>query len=427
MRSISLIVKLSIAPSMREDLRSETGPNYAPRRGLSNEQSARWGRARWATAEARPRAYKRPMLDLARPGAVRPPRLAVRAALSLRRRLLALADAVVPPQLALFEQAMGVGRTQLLRAASQLRLADRLEAGPRTAEDLAREVDADPDAVHRVLRALASGGVFALRPDGRFENNHLSRALRADAPGSMAPLAEYLGSRSNAAAWADLDATVATGQSAFRRVHGMTVWEWFERHDAERRTFADAMGRVTELDATAIAEGYAFGELDLVCDVAGGHGTLLAEILRRHPRPRGLLLDAPATVAEAPPFLERRGVAARVTCRAGSFFDGVPEGCDVYLLKDVLHDWDDAACLRILGSCRRGARRGARLLVAEVLLERNAPASPAALADVQMMVVCEQGRQRSAAELQALLGRAGFRPARVLGMAGALSLVEAVA
>jgi O-methyltransferase len=367
------------------------------------------------------------MLGLARSRSLKPPRLALRAALALRRRLIALSDAVVPAQLVLFEQAMGLGRTQLLRAAARLRLADRLEGGPSTAVELARTVDADPDSVHRVLRALASGGVFVLRPDGRFENNRLSRALRTGAPGSVGSLVEYLGSPSNAAAWADLETTLATGEAAFRRVHGATVWEWLARHRDEERTFADAMSGVTEVDAPAIAVGYPFGELDLVCDVGGGRGALLAEILRRHPRPCGVLFDAPAVLAEARAFLERRGVERRVTCRPGSFFEAVPEGCDAYLLKDVLHDWDDAACLRILAACRRGARPGARLLVAELLLERNDAVSPGALSDVQMMVVCEQGRQRSAAELEALLARAGFRPARVLGLAGAASLVEAIA
>lgn len=366
------------------------------------------------------------MLQLARSGPLRPSRLALRVAVALRRGLLALADAVVPPQLPLFEQAMGVARTQLLRAAVRLRVAERLEAGPRAAEELAREAGVQPDALHRVLRALAAGGVFALHPDGRFENNRLSRALRAGAPASMGPLAAYLGSGSNAGAWADLEATVATGQGAFRRVHGVSVWEWLARHDGERRTFAEAMAQVTELDAPAIAAGYPFGELDLVCDVAGGKGALLSEILRRHPRPRGVLLDEAAVLAEAPAFLAGRGVAGRVTCQAGSIFEAVPEGCDAYLLKDVLHDWDDAACLRILASCRRAARRGARVLVAEVLLERAEASSPGALADVQMMTVCEQGRQRSAAELQALLARAGFTLGRVRALSAAVSLVEAV-
>ena len=356
-----------------------------------------------------------------------PARLAFRAALALRRRLLALADAAVPPQLVLFEQGMGLARTQLLHVAARLGIADHLEAGPLTADTLARETGADPDALFRALRALAAGGVFTLLEGGRFENNRASRALRADGPGSMRALLQYLGSAPNVAAWADAGRTVQSGKNAFERVHGMSVWDWFTRHPDEERTFADAMGSLAELDAPAIATGYPFGELDCICDVAGGRGAVLAEILRRQPRARGVLFDAPQVVAEAPSLLARRGVAERVTCVGGSFFESVPEGCDVYLLRDVLHDWDDAACLRILAACRRAAPTGARLLVAEVLAERECAELPAALADVQMMVICQEGRQRSAAEHQALLARAGFHPGRALQLAGTASLVEGIA
>ena len=356
-----------------------------------------------------------------------PARLAFRAALALRRRLLALADAAVPPQLVLFEQGMGLARTQLLHVAARLGIADHLEAGPLTADTLARETGADPDALFRALRALAAGGVFTLLPGGRFENNRASRALRADGPGSMRALLQYLGSAPNVAAWADAGRTVQSGKNAFERVHGMSVWDWFTRHPDEERTFADAMGSLAELDAPAIATGYPFGALDCICDVAGGRGAVLAEILRRHPQARGVLFDAPQVVAEAPALLARRGVAERVTCVGGSFFESVPEGCDAYLLRDVLHDWDDAACLRILAACRRAAPTGARLLVAEVLAERECAELHAALADVQMMVICQEGRQRSAAEHQTLLARAGFRPGRALQLAGTASLVEGIA
>ena len=358
---------------------------------------------------------------------VRARTLAARAALALRRRLLALADAVVPPQLALFERGMGVAQTQLLRCAVRLGVAERLRGGPRSAADLARACGVSEDALFRALRALAALGVFELRADGRFANNRLSLALRAGARGSFADFVVYLGSRSNTLAWGDLERTLADGASAFERVHGESVWAWFRRHPEEERSFAAAMIHITELDAPAIAAGYPFGELRRVCDVAGGHGTLLAEVLRRHPALEGVLLDAPPVVAEAPAFLDRRGVGARVRCVGGDFFEEVPAGCDAYLLKDVLHDWDDEACLRILRACRRAARPGARVVVAELLLERLDASSPAAVSDVQMMVVCHGGRQRSAAEHRALLAAAGFRAGRVVALRAPLGLVEGIA
>ncbi len=361
-----------------------------------------------------------------RPGIV-PPRLLARAALAARRGLLALADAIVPPQLALFEQGAGLARTQLLHVAARLRIADLLHAGPRAAADLAREIGVHPDALHRALRALASSGVFRLLPDGRFANTRLSSALMAGTPASMRDFLEYLGCSSNVASWADVERTIATGKNGFERVHGMSVWEWFDRHPGEGRTFAAAMSSLTEIDAPAIAAGYPFGELATVCDVAGGRGGLLAEILRRHPGVRGVLLDAPKVLEDAPAFLAARGVAERVRCVPGSFFEAVPGSCDGYVLKDILHDWDDPTCLRILASCRRAMRPGAKLVVAEILVEPLSAASPGALVDVQMMTVCVEGRQRSVSEHQGLLRRAGLEPGRVVALPGAMSLVEGTA
>lgn len=351
-------------------------------------------------------------------------RLAAQASLALRRALLALADAIVPSQLALFEQAIGVGRTQLLHAAARLRLPDLLAGGPRTAAELARSTGADEETLFRALRALAACGVFRMRRDGRFQNTRLSRAFGSSIAGSMRDFLEYLGSVPNVAAWADLDRTLSTGRSAFERVHGVTVWEWLARHPDDARTFAGAMEGVTELDAPAVAAGYPFGELACICDVGGGRGALLEEILVRHPAMRGVLFDAPQVIEDARARLARGGLGGRIVFVGGSFFERVPPGCDGYVLKDILHDWDDDAALRILDACRRAAPPGARLIVVEMLVDRRAAVSPAALVDVQMMVATEQGRQRSAEEHHRLMSRAGLRPGRVVRLPGAMSLVE---
>jgi hypothetical protein len=356
-----------------------------------------------------------------------PPGAVVRVALALRAALQRAADAVVPAPYALFELGAGLVRTQLLHAVARLRIADLLEDGPQDAAALAARCGASADALGRALRALASYGVFACRPDGRFENNHLSRALRSSAPASMRDFVEYLGSEANVRAWADVDRTLETGRNAFERVHGTTVWDWFARHPDEGRTFAEAIGRLTELGAPAIASGYPWARHARVCDVGGSRGVLLAEILRRHPTCAGVLFDAPEVAALAPALLAARGVAERVEVRGGDLFQAVPEGCDAYLYKDVLHDWDDAAALRILAACRRAARPGAHLLVAEILIGPGEPAPPAPLVDVQMMTVTCDGRQRSRADLARLLARAGFRLEQVVELPSPFSIVAGVA
>ena len=343
-----------------------------------------------------------------------PPRPVVRAAFALYGALLRAAEQVLPAEVTMMQRIGGFWSTALLRVAARLAIAEHLAAGPMTAAELARLTGANEDALHRSLRALAAMGIFHLDGRGRFSNNRLSDTLRQGRVSSMKDIAEYFGSASNLAAWNDFERTVMTGESAFSRVHGVSVWDWFASHPDEMRAFAGSMTSMTEQAAPAIAGAYPFGNHARICDIAGSKGTLLAEILVQHPQARGVLFDAPHVLAEASPYLRTRGVEARVETVAGSFFEAIPEGCDAYVLKDILHDWDDARCVTILENCRRamvGSANGARdtrLLVAEVLVDRVSTEPPGPLIDVQMLAVCDGGRQRTAGEMGALFTRCGL-------------------
>jgi hypothetical protein len=345
------------------------------------------------------------------PGPV--PSLAIRAILGVRRGLQRLTDRLIPAELAIFEAALGITRTQLLGAAARHRIADHLAGGPRTAAELAALTGLDEGALHRALRGLSSLGVFRLGPDGRFENNRLSGALRSGLLTRTREWVQYFGSASNCAAWCDLEGTLRTGGNAFERVHGMSVWAWFDAHPDERETFAQAMMGMTVQDAPVVATVYPFGEVKRLCDVGGGRGTLLSEVLIRHPHLRGVLYDAPGVIESARELLRRRGVEARVEAVAGSFFESVPAGCDAYMMKNILHDWDDARCGTILAHCRRAMEPGGRLILAEMLVERNDTSSVGPQADLQMMIVCSDGRERSREDFARLLGAAGFKLGRV--------------
>lgn len=355
-----------------------------------------------------------------------PPPFLQRLGLWLHRVLRAASDAVVPPQLSLFERSFGAATTQLLGVAARHKLADLLDEGPQTAAQLAQRTGLNADALHRVLRALATQGVFTLTHDGRFDHTRLSRALRSGQPERMREWCEYFASGSNVASWAALEETVRTGQSAFRRVHGDSVWRWFDAHPDERETFAHAMMGITTRQAPLVADLYPFETLQSVCDVGGGRGTLLSELLVCHPHLHGTLVDAPGVLASAQALLARRGVSARVRCVPGDFFHAVPSGADAYLLKNVLHDWDDARCQTILRVCRQVMEMGQRLLIIETVTAPNAPHPVGPLSDVQMMVVCEEGRERSQPEYAALLERTGFRLTRVFA-APLVSVLEGVA
>lgn len=346
-------------------------------------------------------------------------------ALAARRALLRLADRVVPAQAAMVFRIGGIGQTAALRAAARLRVADHLDRTAMTSAELARLTDSDPDALHRVMRALVTEGVFALDRDGRFKHNRLSLALRSGVTGSVRDFADYFGSDSNVSAWSGLEETLHDGSHAFEREHGMTVWAWFDEHTDERDVFAGAMGSLTELYAPAVAASAPFAGLTRLCDVGAGRGTLLAEILRRHPHTQGAWIDNHGVQDPARAYLLAEGVLARVELYPGSFFEGVPEGCDAYLLKNVLHDWDDATCLKILATVRRAAPVGARVLIVEALVEAHTTTDMGPLSDLQMMISTPGGRERGAEELRSLLERSGFELADVVHTASPMSVVVA--
>jgi hypothetical protein len=203
------------------------------------------------------------------------------------------------------------------------------------------------------------------------------------------------------------------------------VWEWFAAHPDEERIFAEAMRRLTEDDAPLVVAAFPWPERGTICDVAGGVGTLLAAVLGERPGLRGVLVDAPGVLEEADAWLGERGLRERVELSSGNIFESLDVAADVYLLKDVLHDWDDASCLQVLRSVAAAMPSGSRLLVVEMLQERNVPHPFASLSDIQMLTQCDGGRQRSAAELHGLLGQAGLHPGRVFETPGP-ALVEGV-
>lgn len=355
-----------------------------------------------------------------------PPPLAVDAGLALRGALLRAADALLPATAVVWDRTMGVERAQVIGAIAELGVADALAAGPLTAAELAPRVEADADALHRVLRAAAVDGLVRLDRRGRFRLTRVGRALRGDAPASMRPWARYMVLASTWTAWGDLTQSVRTGRAAFPRVHGTSVWDWFASHPEEERLFAAAMRSVSELDASALAAASLWPEEGTVCDVAGGTGTLLAEVLAERPALRGVLVEAEGVLAEAAPFLADRGLRERVELVEGDIFGELRAQADVYVLKNVLHDWDDGACASILASVRAAMAPGARLVVVQQLQERNRPHAFASRVDLHMLTQCDDGRERSRQELGNLVAGARMRPGRV-ERTGANALIEGIA
>jgi hypothetical protein len=356
-----------------------------------------------------------------------PPAWAVRAVIGLRRFITRLADRFSPADLALLDHATGVCNSTLLGAIARYDIADFLAArGPASADVIARELGLNADVLHRSLRTLANMGIFEMSSDGTFANNRMSLPLRSGQLSRVREWLLYFSSGSNVASWSDFAETLRTGESAFRRAHGVSVWDWFESHADERNIFAECMLGLTAADAPVIAQLYPFGEVQRLCDVGGGRGLLLSEIALRHPQLRGVLLDSPGVLESAKLLLAQRRVSDRIELAPGSFFEAVPPGCDAYLMKNILHDWDDETCTRLLKNVRRAATPGTRMLLCGAIAERCSRDILATRADLQMAVVCDNGRERDLGELSRLLDGAGFRYQRVFQFP-TISVIEGVA
>jgi hypothetical protein len=333
--------------------------------------------------------------------------------LRLHRFLHAAGDAMLPGWAVAWQRSMGIAQTEVMAAMAELGVADALGRGKATAADLAPRIGADADTLHRVLRGAAVYGLVRVDRRGRYRLTRVGKALRADEETSLAPWSRYLGLRSTREAWGALPDTLRTGAPSFSAVHGSTVWDWFAEHPEEERLFADAMRALTEFDAPSLLASELWPEAGTVCDVAGGAGTLLAVLLAEKPGLRGTLVEAPGVLAEARTHLEERGLIDRVELVEGDLLGTIDATADVYVMKNILHDWDDDACGRMLSTVAAAMPAGARLLVIEQLQDPNTAHPFVTVTDLQMLTQCEGGRERSPAELQALLTGVGLRPGRV--------------
>jgi hypothetical protein len=345
--------------------------------------------------------------------------------MKLRGFLLRAADRVLPSELAILEHSAGFSVAYLLAAMVDLGVPDELASGPKTAEELAITLHCDADALHRALRMGAVHNLVRLDGSGRFHATRLTKALTSDAPYASDQWCSFMASRSHQRAWGDLAATLRTGDPAFRRQNGMSIFAWFDAYPQEGRAFAAGLSGLTLSEASAIAASYHFPRTGVVCDIAGGAGALLGEVLRRTPSARGILVEAPLVLTEAARYLGSLGLADRVDLRQGDLFGDLRATADVYLLKWILHDWDDADCLRLLGNVAAAMPAGAKLLVIEGVQDRNAAHARFSPIDLQMLVVADGGRERSIAEIQALMTKAGLRPTSVRRTPADLAVMEA--
>ena len=328
---------------------------------------------------------------------------------------------------------MGIARgyqlSQALYVAAKLGVADVLDPQPLPAEAIADAVGARAPQLRRVLRALVAGGVFRELGDGRFGSNDAAATLRAGAPGRTRDVVLNFGEEMYRS-FGELLHTVRTGETGFDSVYGAPLFEYYASHpEVEASAAARMLARTLPVARELAASDVLHGARTLV-DVGGGAGTLVAEVLRRRPEIVGVLLERPGMLELAKEYLAEQGVADRCELVEDDFFASVPAGGDVYVLKSVLHDWEDDECVAILRNCRAAMDGAARLVIVELILpERMTPSGPtlaAALLDL-IMLAYAGGRERTEAEFTQLLDQAGLRLARTTPLTAGPHLLEAVA
>lgn len=345
---------------------------------------------------------------------------------SVRRRLRRVDQKLVPPPIAVLDMMTAAMVTRAIYTAAKFGIADVLSDGPLTAEAIATQVDANPDAVFRMLRTLASRGIFAQQADGRFTLTPMADALRADAPTSVRGLVLFWGDQRHWEHWSQLPYAVQTGQPAVDALRGKPFFDFLDDDPEFAALFNEGMTSVSEMEIGPVLAAYDFTGAGTIVDVGGGHGGLLAAILRKWPQSRGILFDSEAVVEGAPAVLNAAGVADRCTVVGGSFFESVPSGGDVYVLKHIVHDWDDSNALQILRNIRAAISSSAKLLVIESVVPDDDREHLSKILDLEMLLVAT-GRERTAAQYAELLRAAGFRLTRVIPTAGPSSVVEAEA
>ena len=330
------------------------------------------------------------------------------------------------PYEVLFQMVIGKWISQALGTVVEIGVPDQLAKGARRCSDIAREAGVSEDGIYRLLRALARLGLFVESAGRRFKLTGMGQMLRRDHPESLAGFARFVGHDSTWRPWGQLDYSVKTGMPAFDHVFNVPIFEYYSRNPEAAAVFDDAMTSISAAEARAASDAYDFKGVDTLMDVAGGHGLLLATVLRRQKKMRGVLFDLPHVAAGAAATFARAGITGRVRVESGDFFKELPSGADAMLMKHIVHDWDDDSATQILQACHRAlGPRGKVLIVDTVVPSGNTP-HYGKLLDLEMLVLTPRGRERTKAEFTRLLRGAGFRLSRVIATESPLSIVEAV-
>jgi hypothetical protein len=317
----------------------------------------------------------------------------------------------------------GFWMSRAISAAASLGLADWLKERPRTLTELAELTGTHPPSLYRLLRVLTSVGIFEENQPKQFQSTPLGSTLESGSPGSVRALAVGQLGSDHYRAWGELLYSLKTGAPAFEKVFGMSVWDYYKRNPDNAATFQEVMTALTVVVDSAVLEAVDLADSSVIVEVGGGRGDLLCSFLSRYPDARGILHDVPDQVEAAAGRIAAAGLAGRCRVVGGDFMKSVPEGGDSYLLKWILHDWDDEPCLEILGNCFSVMQPGGRLWLIESIIPEGSAPAVSKLLDLNMLVITG-GRERTVGEYRQLVEHAGFTFGRVIPTDTLVSVIE---
>ncbi|MCX6281309.1 MAG: methyltransferase [Bacteroidetes bacterium] len=354
-----------------------------------------------------------------------PPYRLVQTLGNFRALILKLHRSLFPGSVVLYEQFQSFWMLQPLYIAAELNIAGLLREKPLTAAELAIRTGTDPEALYRVLRALSSSGIFKESDARLFKLNSRSRAL-LDGEGSMRNMIIHHLGAVNWSAAGNLMHTVKTGENAFSALFGSDIYPYLQQNHEEMQKFEKSMSDLSALALEPMISRYDFSGFKTIADIGGGEGFLLSAILNIVAGAKGILFDLPENSGKAKEFISSRGLSEKIFFQAGSFLEPFSLEADLYIMKNVLHNWNDALCSRILENLGKTVSSGAKLLILEMVVPGPSVPSYAKLVDIQMLATMPGGKERTKQEFEVLLRQSGFRLNRVIPTIAPLAILETV-
>src|SRR3990172_5603491 len=335
------------------------------------------------------------------------------------------AQSPLPPPMAMMQLLFGKQLTFSLSGVARLGVADHMDDTARPGEEIASKCGAHAPSLYRVMRMLACFGVFKEGARRHFALTPVGELLKTSVPGSLRYMAMMFGEEFSTRAYEHIAECLRAGGDGVSEAYGKQIWEVLAERPGQCETFQRAMTNSTSVAADAIVEAYDFGGIKRLADVGGGHGLLLAAIMRRYPKMQGVLFDRPEVVGSVPKD-QFAGCEGRIAIEAGSFFERVPDGCDAYIMKHIIHDWSDEHCRTILSRMREKLPKHGRVLVCEMVVSDDPGPTPAKMLDIEMLVMTVGGKERTQEEFGELFASSGLRLARIVSTEPPISIIEAV-